>query len=218
MSKDSESSAPEHIKKFEELKKKYKRLLDTTKLAHTEAYLQAVETIKDKKGNVDYELLEEEGARDKFADAMVGHYVLKAKEYFGSDISGDDVLQVDMLLNAYTGATKTELENLIKKQGKNYTLDKHEQTRNRLVGKIANQIRPTIYSSLKDEHKGDLIQHMGLEGLVDESSISIEDLAQIHDIYEESGVVTEKSILNQYGHKPVFLKKAKKAEKYEPKD
>ena len=117
----------------------------------------------------------------------------------------------------YLASEAPELEDSIKKQGKNYTLDTHEKTRDQLVGRIANQMKNTVYSHIKEEHKGDLIRHMGLEGLIDESKVRVEDLFQIHGIYENAGVVTEKSIRNQYGHEPVFLKKAKKA-KYEPKD
>jgi hypothetical protein len=208
---------PDHIKKFEALKKKYNRLVNTLDVEHSAAYLKGAATITGKDGQVDYELLEDEKAQEKFADAVTGHYLEKANKYFGSNVKGGDDFQADMLLNAFAGTTKNELYRTIKKSGKNYTLDQHEKIKGRLIKKVTESVRPTVTAQIKDEHVPDYIKYMGLEGLVNVDAVRPEDIDQIHDQYDATGVVTEKQIREMYGTKPIVLKKGRgKIIKYEP--
>ena len=53
MADKPKDNAPESVKKYESLKKKAKRILDTTKLSHSEAFVIAAEPwLRDKEGYI----------------------------------------------------------------------------------------------------------------------------------------------------------------------
>jgi len=207
MAKDD---VPEHIKKYESLKKKAKRILDTMDLSHSKAYTNAAESVlMDKEGNLDYDLLEKEDIQQKFADKMTSHYVDAANKYFGSKLKPEDQFQVDMLLQAYAGTTKSTIENTVKRLGKKYTLTAHEEGKKELLDQAKKSLGASAQSHLKEEHAADFIKYMNLEGLVDSSKVRLGEALGIHSIYEEKGTVTEKMIRDVFGYKPIIMKKKK---------
>ena len=125
---------PEHIQKYKSLKKKAKKIADTTELAHSKAFTTAAEAVlKDKEGNIDYELLEKSDVQDKFVQKMVEHYVERANKYFGSKVNPKDRIEVDQLLRTYAGITQTQLEQYLRTHGKGYNLQRHENIRDELM-------------------------------------------------------------------------------------
>jgi len=210
---------PEHIKKYESLKKKAKRIGDTTELAHSKAYTTAAEALlKDKEGNIDYELLDKSDIQQKFTDKMTEHYITAANKYFGSKLKPEDQFQVDQLMQAYAGVTKTELGKYVKTFGKKYTMGAHNAQMGELLKKVKDQLGKSASSHLKDEHVGDFVKHLGLEDMVDSTKMRIEDIRLLHDEYEVHGTLSPKLIENAYQKhgepKPIYLKKKKDDKEY----
>ena len=105
--------------------KSAKRVLDTTQLAHDEAFLYAAKLIRDKKGEVDTSKLEDEGMRDKFVKRMLQFYVRRARKSFSEageheehgahgedEAEGEDIdpVKADRLLQAYMKRPGTMLK------------------------------------------------------------------------------------------------------------
>ena len=208
---------PEHIKNFEDLKKKAKKILDTTRLHHTDAYVRAADSVlKDEKtGQIDYDLLDKTETQDRFVGKMTDYYVERANEYFGSKISVDDRYKVDQLLNAYAGVTRTELLEAVRTHGKKYTIESHEKNREELLKKVGKQLNQAAAADLTDKHVKDFIEHMGLEDIIDASKVRITDMALLHDLWQTYGTLSHKIIKNFYQEQlgvpsPVYLKKEKK--------
>ena len=202
---------PEHITKYAQLKKKAKGILEATKITHSEAYIKAAkDLLTDESGGIDYDRLDDEDIQQQVADAMLDHYLGAANKYFGTKLKKDDRIQADMLLNAYTGTTRTQLEYNIRKKGKRYTIDAHEKERDNLLAEIEKQLSATAAGHLKDEHAEDFVKHMGLDDLVDASRMRVQDIATLHGLYEEHGAVTEPMLEKVYGRKPYILKEKKK--------
>jgi len=208
------AGAPEHIKKFKELKKKAKQIADTTDLAHSEAYNIATMVLKNKEGNIDYDLLEKEDIQQKFLDKMVGHYVERANKYFGSKINPKDRIQVDQLMKAYAGVTRTKLEEDMRVQGKDYTQKYHEGLRDELMKAVKEQLSSSARSHLKDKHVKDILKELPDIGkIVDEDKVRLQDAMILYDIYDQGGAISKKGIETAYKHmgaSPPFLKKYKK--------
>ncbi len=205
-------TVPEHIKKFKDLRGKYKKLVDTLNVEHSAAYLKGAETITEG-GQVNYDLLDKEENQQKFADAMAGHYLKKLEKYG----KPGNAMESDMLMKAFTGATQTQLYDLVKKHGKEYTLDTHERIKSRFIRNVSEIAEPATYGHLRDEHVEEYVKHMGLEGIVDASKMTVHDLVQVHDLYDEHGALTPKLIKTQYTKTGqgslLFLKKEKEKKK-----
>lgn len=205
---------PEHIAKYDALLKKARKIADTTEHEHSVAYSTAAEALlRDEEGNIDYELLENPDVQQQFADKMTDHYLSKANKLFKAKLKKEDVFQKDLLLRAYAGITKTELEHLIRTHGKKYTLPRHEEVKSELMKKIRQELHRTAASHLKEEHVTDLVRHMGIEDIVDASKMRIEDAASLYPLYKERGPLSEETIRDIYreqGVSPIFLKPKKK--------
>jgi len=213
------SKVPEHIKKFEQLKKKAGKIVDTVDLAHSDAYsIAAKEFLTDKEGNIDYEKLEDADVQEKFVDKMKDHYIKKANQYFKSDINKKDKMQVDLLMKAYTGVTGSELERYIRTHGKDYTLNQHEANKKKFKEKVHGTLSEAAASHLKDEHAEDFTKHLGIEDLIkDHSLLKIGDLVLLHSLHEKYETLTPEIIKDAYRSmeqpEPIFLKKPKKEKK-----
>lgn len=218
MADKPKDDTPKSVDKYESLKKKAKRILDTTKLAHSEAYVISADSLlRDKEGNIDYGLLKEDNMQKKFVDSMVSHYIQRANEYFGMNINSEDRMQVDQLLKAYAGVTKTQLERNLKTHGEKYNIELHEKNRDKFVEEVGNQLYSSAGAHLKDEHAADFVKHMGIEDIVDATKMKVEDITLLHSAYESGKVLTPKIIKNFYQMQglpePLHLKK-KEANKY----
>ncbi|TKJ17594.1 hypothetical protein CEE44_03610 [Candidatus Woesearchaeota archaeon B3_Woes] len=219
-----DDNTPKSVKKYEALKKKAKEILDTTTLSHTEAYTIAADAVlRDEKGIVHYDRLEKGDIQKKFVDQMVGHYIQRANEYFGMNINPEDRMQVDQLLKAYSGVTKTQLEKNLQTYGKNYTVKSHEGMRDELVKEVAKQLNTSAGAHLKDEDAADFVKHMDIEDIVDASKMRVEDILYLHGAYKSGGdALTHKSIKNFYQAQglpePVHLKKKEAKKKYKKAD
>lgn len=216
----NKEDAPEHIEKYKGLKKKAKKIIDTAKLAHSEAYIVAADSLlRDEEGKIDYDILEKVKIQQQFVNQMVGHYIQRANEYFGTQINPEDRMQVDQLLKAYAGVTKTELEKNLRTYGKKYTVETHEKVRDELIKKVAEQLSESAGAHLREEHIGDFVEHMGIEDIVDSTKMKVEDIKLLHGAYEAHGALSPKLIESTYlelgAPKPVYLRK--KPEKKEKK-
>ncbi len=223
MADKPEDDAPEHVKKYGGLKKKAKKILDTTKLAHSEAYVISADSLlRDKEGNIDYGLLEKAKIQQQFVDQMVGHYIQRANEYFGTNINSEDRMQVDQLLRAYAGITKTELEKNVRTYGKKYTVETHEKVRDELIKKVAEQLSESAGAHLREEHIGDFVKHMGIEDIVDSTKMRVEDIKLLHGAYDAHGALSPKLIESTYlelgAPKPAYLREKEKKQKKEKKE
>lgn len=150
-----------------------KRVLDTTQLAHDEAFLYAAKLIRDKKGEVDTSRLEDEGMRDKFVKRMLQFYVRRARKSFAADeqedhgehaedeAEGEDIdpIKADRMLQAYMGMTGTILKKQISQYGAKYSKEVHDGLMNRVHQQMQQQFDESITSNIKHENIEDVIQY-----------------------------------------------------------
>ncbi len=180
---------------FETYKAKRKaidKLVDTIYIHHHEAYTSAAQKhLKDEKGLIDYSKLEDVATQDKFAQEMTDFYVEKAKSYFGIGKDKElDEQQIEMLLMAYSGVTKTELFTLARKYGEDFTLPAYKQTIDDVQKSLMKKLTPLTTAHVKDEHKGEIIQEMGLEDRIDSAKITTEELsALMHEYHNKGGML-----------------------------
>lgn len=211
---------PEHIKKYKSLKKKAKKITDTTEIEHSKAYLAAAEILKNEEGQIDYEKLEEPEVQEKFVSKMTEHYLERANKYFGSKVKPEDELQVNQLLKTYAGITRDQLSRFVKTFGEEYTQKKHEAVRDKFMDEVREELAKTTAAHLKEEHAPDFLKGMkGIDDIVDKEKVTLNDALILYNIYEKYGDITPKSIKSTYRAmerpSPVFLKKKKKYEKKE---
>lgn len=195
---------------FTEKKKAAKLLADTIQMHHEQAYTTAAEKhLKNDKGLFDYSKLEDAATQEKFAGHMTDFYVTKAREYFGV---GKDVKlnehQVDMLLAAYSGITKTELTDTIRKSGEDFTLDTFKSAVDQVRQQIGRRLDATAASHVKETHKAGIIKEMKLEDLVDATKMTAEQvIGLMHTYHANQGLVPAKSYKKEvYYKKPAQVK------------
>lgn len=206
---------PEHIKTFYEKKKKLDMLLNTTELAHSDAYNSAAkEVLKNEEGKIDYNLLKDEDKREEFAKKMADYYVSAAQENLkselgkGKDGKEADEFEKDILVKSYAGITYSELKKLVHENKQKYTLKAHKGISDRLVKKQSDELGPIVGNHLKEEHISDIVKHIkGLGDMVDSERMRVEDASELLDAYDEGrGAVTHDMIENKH-----YYKKIKKA-------
>lgn len=180
---------PKHIKEFYEKDRKVKKLLDTTQAVHTEAYQKALETIRDKEGQIDYEMLEDIANQDRFLDKMMDHYLVSAAKAFGLKGVPKDELEQDILLQRYIGVTKGRLKNHLRKVKSEYTLNAHEKIRDDLVKKQREELLPLRHSHFEREHIKDILLYTGTKDYLDPDRLEIEHAAGLLNHYKEQGEI-----------------------------
>lgn len=203
---------PKHIEKYHRLKKKLRRLLDTHRLEHSQAYVKAAdELLKDEEGNIDYERLEDAKIQDRFVDKLVDHYLSKAKQAF-KGIKPKDELEEDMFLRAYGTHTRGQLSQIIRKHGKEYTIQTHEEGRDELVKKLNQELGPTTVAHLKQEHIDDIIKYTKAGDIIAKEMLSPIEGSYLLDLYEEGrGAVTLETVKRHPGLGKKYVKEKKKA-------
>lgn len=196
---------------FTEKKKAVKKLTDTIQLHHEQAYTSAAEKhLKDKGGLFDYGKLEDAATQEKFAEHMADFYVTKARDYLGV---GKDVKlnehQVDMLLAAYSGITRSELLDVVRKSGEDFTLNAFKAVVDRVMQQIGRRLDSTAASHVKAEHKVGIVKEMKLEDLVDPTKMTIEQVAELMQAYHANeGVIPPKSYKKEIFYRKPAEKKA----------
>ncbi|MBW2971189.1 hypothetical protein KY320_03445 [Candidatus Woesearchaeota archaeon] len=218
----TEKEEPNPIEMLKERQKHAKKIIDTIGFVHSDAYNTAVEKhlrpdLGDgKKGDVDYSLLEDPNVQEKFISEMVGVYVDEANQYLNSTVPKDDPFRVNMLLQAYSGASRTQLEMLVRKNGKNYTIDAHNGKMDELKKSVGANVSAAASSHIRKEHIPKFVKHMKLDDIVNQELMDEGDIVLLHELFEQYGVLTPEIIKDAYKAtkqaEPVYLKK-KKTEK-----
>ncbi len=145
----TKKEVPKHIKEFYDRHEKVRKLLDSTQAAHSAAYNKGLEVIKDDKGEVDYEKLEDTAVQDKFLDKMMDHYLNFAVKKLGLKEMPKDEWEQDVILGRYVGVTRGQLRQTLRKHKGKYTLKEHEGTRDKLIKKQGEELSPLRYSHLE---------------------------------------------------------------------
>ena len=186
------------IERYQQLSKKAKNILATTAIAHSHAYTSSTDVLKDEEGNVDYELLENPEMQKKFVDKMSSYYLDRANAYFGTKLKPEDQFQVDQLMQAYSGITKSALFQTVQRAGKNYTLQTHERQRDSLIKRIGEQLTQSASGHLTREHVPSLVEHMKAKDLVNPEHMELEDALSLYHLYDENKALTPEMIENSY--------------------
>ena len=185
---------PEHIEKYYKLSERKKKLIATTEKHHRNAYDAAVDALlTDEKGEVDIDKLKDMDLRDKFADKITEFYVTKAKQALNIGKKDMDVMDKDMLLHAYAGATGTAIKNTVRKAGKNYTFDAHYGSMKNIIKEhISPRLQASIQSHFKQEHVGDIVKYTKSGDFIDTKNMRIEEAVPLLEEYKEAGSVSPK--------------------------
>ena len=200
----------EYIKKHSKLHDKAKRLFNTAENTHIEAYNSGVkEVLTGKDGLINYDQLEEHKNQEKLANHMSDIYVAKAKQVL--KVSGDlDEVEKDMLMNAYAGTTRSEIRELIKRQGKDLS---HQAFTNEMNRRYLPQLQQRLYAAagqhIQEEHVGGIVKHLGLEGKLKVEQIDIVEARNLLLQHEESGTISDQALRQTV---PIYKHKKKKKE------
>jgi hypothetical protein len=198
------------IANFKKWYDKANKIAETTKLAHSEAYIKAAnKLLLDGEGNVDLEKLKDEDMQKQFTDEMYGHLFGKAQKHFKSGIAKSDPLTADRLMQAYTNTTYKQLHDLVKTHNKKYDINLHERVRDNLVNKLRDELTTSAAGHLGEKHKEGLVKAMEGSNVIDYSKAKIDDLVDLYGLYKERGNLTRESVL-EYGRSknevPAYLK------------
>ena len=206
---------PEHIKKYEKLKKHVPELMRSTQRSHMEAYYKAVDAILKEEGqeHPDYDKLKKGDVQQAFADKMADYYVEQARKVFRVKADKDDdklgELEKNLLLKSYIGATRSTLRDIVGKYGNKYEIGVHTGATNELLKKINEELTAATTYHFKKEHIDDLLKGSGADKLIDKDYLELEDAIAIYEIFKENGAITRK-MLEDAGFKTPKLKKEKK--------
>ncbi len=192
---------PEHIQRFYDLSKKVEGALKTTEHHHRKAHLAGEETIKDKNGTIDYDLLKQGDYQEKFANAMSDTYFDAAKKYFkiGKDAKGDAVWN-EQLIHAYTGTTKAQMLDAIRNEKDNFSYDTFfKEYQSKFMSQLQNTLAPIPGSHLKKEHVADILKHAGLDKIVDGEKIGVNEVSALLGVYRKEKTIG-KNVLQRVVH------------------
>lgn len=174
------------IKEFYAKHKQAKLMINTTEIEHGKAYMSAVDKhLRNEQGNVDYDLLENEGIRHDFIDAMVDHYVSAAKAALKSELGGKTELEKHILVKAYAGITKSDLADVIHEKKSEYTKRVHDQHAAQLTGKQSNELMKIVGNHLKKEHIPKVVDYTKTTGQVNIDMMKPEDAGYLLSAYDE---------------------------------
>ena len=207
MADKKKEEVPEHISKFYKLQKKADQMLTTMHRHHREAYDKAIDDVLTKDGQVDMELLEDAKTQDKFVNVMADHYFSKAKKLFKTkeDAKFDD-LEKELLLNAYTGTTKAQLQRLVKSHKKGFTFEHfYGKEVPGMTKTIRDNLTAAASSHIKEENLDDILKYTGADKYVKKELLERDHGIALLDIYKQMGVISSKIVEDNFGKK--YLKK-----------
>ena len=198
---------PDYISKHKKLYQHAKKLADTAGHTHTEAYTAAVNKHLMDGKEVDFERLDDSKIQEQFVKTMSDMYISKAKDHFSISKDLDD-LEKEILMQAYSGVTRQQLQQAVGKYGKRFTHQQFDGLKSRIQNAIGERLYASAGGHLKDEHVKGIIKHLGLEDKVESSKIDAEEARQLLEVFHREGSVPDSAlteILENYK-----LKKKKK--------
>jgi len=205
---------PDAIELLKQNYSKAKKIMGTTLSAHSEAYITAQNKVLKEGKYINHELLDKADVQKKFLDVMVGHYLDKAVAELNLKEKPKDQIEEDRILRAYANTTRGELTRMVKAQGKDYTLNQHEQIRDKLMEKITEDLMSSASGHIGQEHTGAIVKAMGLDNIVDSSKMNHTDALGLYNMYDQKGQITLDDIKNNYKRRgqpaPIYLKTPKK--------
>jgi hypothetical protein len=215
---------PKHIEEFFEKDKKVDKLVDTTEAMHTEAYTAGLEAIRDKKGQVDYQMLEDVKHQDKMLDKMVDKYMSSAMERL-LEVGGEKFkkpkkgsFEEDVFLSRYAKTTRSELKKRLRSAKSNYNLKAHEKSRDDLIKELKKDLTPLRHGHLEKSHIGDILKHTGTAKYMAKENIqNVDDIIPLLDIYKAKGELSL-SDLKQIGIPDLYLNEKSKKDTKSLKD
>lgn len=197
MSKKEEEEESNPAKKYDKLDKHKDAILKTTQRHHIEAFYHAEDEVLrggDKKAPPDYEKLREDKHQLAFVDKMTDYYVERAQDYFSTKKDLGD-LEKEMLMNAYSGVTKTALRAVVSKEKDKYEINKHKQIADNLLREIDKTLTGATRSHLSQENVGNLLKGTGAETyLAPGAVIELDEAVAIHDTFKENGAISRKML------------------------
>lgn len=203
------------VDKFKMWYDRANKIAETTKLAHSEAYVKAANThLLDGEGNVDLEKLEKEDVQKDFTDTLYGHLFDKAKKFLKSSVDKGDQLIADRVTNAYSNITYNQLHTLVRQNKKNYSIDTHEQVRDNLIKKVRQELVASAGGHLQEKDKYDLYKAIkGADKLIDIEKVRLDDLVGLYGLYKQSNKNLTRELIIQSARQsgepePIYLKKA----------
>lgn len=191
MAAKKKDEVPKHITEYFKKSDKVDMLLESTKIAHSQAYNAALEAILDEKtGLYDHKKLEDTKVQDKFIDKMVDSYLSFAVKRLGMKEKPKDELEQDIILQRYLGITKTDLKRSIRKAKSNYSIEVHEATRKKLIERQEKELQPLTYSHMDKSHIGDILKHTGVSKYINKDNLNdVAEVVQFLDAYKEKGEI-----------------------------
>ena len=190
MAKDTkDATMPDFIKKHKELSKKAGKVVEEARHVHMDAYKTGYNKI-----GKDLEKLESPADQDKFVDAMVDHYVRSAAEEIGIKGEKLDDFKKDLILDSFYGVTRAKLKELVGNYGKKYSLQLHENVREKLLEDVNNKLQSTAAAHIKNEHIGDIIKYTGIEGKVVKETVGREKAIALLGEHHQEGYISDSTL------------------------
>ncbi|MFT4343576.1 MAG: hypothetical protein ACMXYE_02405 [Candidatus Woesearchaeota archaeon] len=213
---------PAHVKKFVDLDKKAKKITQATSLYHSDAYISAAKKhlVHADGQSIEYDKLDDAKVQDAFVKELVGEYKEAAFRHFGIDKKKGkeyDALRADPILQAYMGTTEEEIGRLVRRFGKDYTIETHEKVRDDFVKKIKEQLDASASGHLSDKHVDDLVKYIGSQGadvkFLDSSKMRLGEGLKAYEIFDSQGSLSKKMYerVSPAGKSAIYYKDDKKA-------
>jgi hypothetical protein len=181
------------INDYLEASKKAKRLEDTLLFNIRYAILAAEATTKNQAGEISLAGLNEQAGRDAYMKALFKPLLEDTLKYQGiSSNAQRDVFKDAELLHGRYGFTQPIIAEFIEENKDNTTFDT-------LLKRIYEYVKPQVANirnapmlTLKAEDASLVVSHTKLSGKVDHQKLTLTDMAQIINVYEQLGVVPPK--------------------------
>jgi hypothetical protein len=190
MADNKKKEVPKHIKEFYDRDARMRRLLDTTAVAHSEAYLAGVKAITNDKGEVDYDLLDNAKKQDAMLEKMMDVYMSRALKAQNIKEKPEEEFDQDVIMKRYIGVTKNELRRIMRQAKSDYTLEHHEKIRGQLIQKQHGELSPLRHSHFEESHMESILKHTGVGDYLNPKRITAGHAASLLDLYKHRGEIT----------------------------
>jgi hypothetical protein len=193
MSKQKEN-VPDYILKHKKLYESSDVILDTLNQGLMIGYTKAVEKhLTEKDGKIHFKSLKDNKTQQEFVETMVDHYVSDAQKALKSEGKLDQ-LEKDMLLNAYQGTTTGRLKQLVSQYGAKFKHDVFKGLSGQMVKNVQERLYDSASAHLTQDHVGEIVKHVGLEGIVDATKVTDKEAGKLLEIFHEDGAVPESKL------------------------
>ncbi|MFC1801633.1 hypothetical protein ACFLZB_04170 [Nanoarchaeota archaeon] len=189
----------ENIKEYKRLKKHTEKAVDTLSLHHDQGFVEVAEKhLKDNKGQIDYERLEDSGIQKEFTKDLSDFYIKKASDYFNKINPKElDEDQKALLMNAYAGVTESNLRKIVADYGKDLKLEKFQELKGEFMKTTKLHLIKSSSKHLTDEDLEGIIKYIpNIKKLVKTDKMNIEDAAKFLEIFETYGALTVDGVKN----------------------